>query len=227
MRLLFVEDDLRLAELTAKGLSAGGYRVDHATSIDEAEAAVRAGRFDVGILDLGLPDGDGLDFIRNMRTKNTKFPFLILTARDGIGDRVKGLDAGADDYLLKPFALDELLARLRAILRRPGELLGDRLTAGNIVLDTVYRETLIDGRKITMTRRETSILEMLMRRVAGVVPKDLLEQSLYGFDNTGSLNSVEVAVHRLRRRLGQSGADHHIETVRGVGYVMMALETAK
>jgi len=143
----------------------------------------------------------------------------LLGFRIGLSDRVGGLNAGADDYLLKPFDMEELVARLRALLRRPGSALGSTLTSGNLSMDTVAREAAIGGQAITLSRKELGLLELLMRRAGRVVPKDAIEESLYSFDELASQNSIEVLVHRLRRKLGDAGADRQIHTLRGVGYL--------
>ena len=173
------------------------------------------------VLDLGLPDGDGLDILKRMRARGMAVPVLVLTARDGIDDRVGGLDAGADDYLLKPFALEELLARLRALLRRPGHALGVVLACGDVSLDTATRQVSVAGQPVQISRRETELLEHLLRRAGRVVPKRALEESLYGFDDDVSTNTVEAAVSRLRKRLVQTGATAEIHTLRGIGYMLV------
>ena len=195
-------------------------RSNSVTTCADADAAASALQYDAVVLDLGLPDGDGLDVLRRARGRGQSLPILILTARDGLEDRVQGLNEGADDYVLKPFELPELIARLHALMRRPGGALGAVLTAGNIRLDTLARDTSIDGRVLPLSRRELGVLEHFMRRAGRVVPKNLLEESLYGYDETGSANSVEVAVHRLRKKLTESGASVTIHTLRGIGYLL-------
>jgi len=145
---------------------------------------------------------------------------LIVTARDALADRLTGLNDGADDYLTKPFAMDELVARLRALLRRPGAALGVTLRGGNIVYDTTSRETRIDGQVVLLSRLETAALEHLLRRLGRVMPKDLLEESLYGFQDSVASNTVEVLVHRLRKKLPSARANVQLHTVRGVGHMM-------
>ena len=145
---------------------------------------------------------------------------LILTARDGVEDRVRGLDGGADDYLLKPFAMEELIARIRALLRRPGGALGLTLTAGNVSFDTTAREVLVDDSVISVSRREMGVLEQLMRRNGRVVPKDVLEDKLYGFGEEVTSNSVEVHISRLRKRLLKANANISVHTLRGIGYLL-------
>ncbi len=221
MRILIVEDNERLAAFIAAGLTTGGFGVDVSHSIEETEAALRVLRYDALVLDLGLPDGDGLGFLRALRGTGDATPVLILTARDDLRDRVAGLDTGADDYLVKPFALEELGARLRALLRRPGAILGRALEYGNLVLDTAERTASIGGRPIALSRREFEVLEHLMRRAGNVVSKRLLEDSLYGLGDDSSPNAVEVLVSRLRRRLQTLQSGVAIHTMRGVGYLLM------
>ncbi len=220
MRILFVEDNLRLATLVRKGMEKEGFTVDAFGTIAEAEEAIELTSYDAAILDLGLPDGDGLELLKFMREQKKAYPVLILTARDGIGDRVKGLNAGADDYLLKPFAMEELTARVRALLRRPDGGITVNLVAGNIIFDTASREVSVDSVVIKISPREMSVLEQLMRRAGRVVAKDALESKLYGFGDEVSANSVEANISRLRKRLVQAKASVSIHTLRGVGYLL-------
>ncbi len=220
MRLLLVEDNRRLAETTKEGLEKESFTVDWFDTAGESEAALDTVSYDAIVLDLGLPDGDGLDLLKQLRGNGASTPVLILTARDGVEDRVKGLDGGADDYLLKPFAMEELIARIRALLRRPGGALGLTLTAGNVCFDTAAREVRVDDVAITVSRREMGVLEQLMRRNGRVVPKDVLEDKLYGFGEEVTSNSVEVHISRLRKRLAKANADIAVHTLRGVGYLL-------
>jgi DNA-binding response OmpR family regulator len=220
MRLLVVEDNQELAELLAKGLHTAGFNVDVLASVSEAQAAVASTRYAALILDLGLPDGDGLSVLRELRRAKDPLPVLVLTARDSVHDRVKGLRSGADDYLVKPFAFDELVARLEALLRRPGHLLGSSLRVANIVFDTESRQTFIDDAPHMLSARESAVLELLMRRRGNVVSKKLVEDQIFGFAGEVASNAVEVYVHRLRKQLADRGARVKIHTVRGVGYVM-------
>lgn len=220
MRLLLVEDHDRLAGYIVKGLTAAGFTTDHAETLDDALSALSTTRYDGVALDLGLPDGDGMDIVRNLRERQDSVPILIITAREGLKDRVAGLNAGADDYLLKPFEMEELVARLRALLRRPGQALGSTLSNGNMQLNTVAREATISGAQLALSRKELGLLELLMRRSGRIVPKDAIEESLYSFEEVASRNSIEVLVHRLRRKLIDAGADRAIHTLRGVGYML-------
>ena len=220
MRVLLVEDNARLRKFINKGLSVEGFSVDQFSTVSEAQAALDTIQYNVIVLDLGLPDGDGLMLLRALREKGDNVPVLILTTRDGVDDRVKGLNSGGDDYMLKPFAMEELVARIRALMRRPGGALGVTLMAGNVSFDTTAREVCVRESPITISRREMSVLEQLMRRNGRVVPKDVLEDRIYGFEQQVASNSVEVHISRLRKRLSNAGADVNIHTIRGVGYLL-------
>ncbi len=220
MRLLLVEDEERLADLVNRGLTRAGFTVDATATAEDAEAALATSQYDAIVLDLGLPDGDGMEILIGLRSRRNATPVLILTARDGVEDRVDGLNAGADDYLLKPFAMTELVARVKALLRRPSGALGTQLEFGNIAFDTVHREVAIDGQPVSLSRRELTLLENLMRRAGRVLPKDFLEERIYGFDDEVSSNSLEVMVHRLRKKLADHRSTGSIHTVRGVGYLL-------
>ncbi len=220
MRLLLIEDDAQLAGAIARGLEKAGFATDTVGNAEDGNAAVETTRFDSIILDLGLPDADGLSILKSMRDRGDATPILILTARDGLQDRVTGLNAGADDYLLKPFEMEELIARIKALLRRPGGALGMTLTAGNVSFDTVAREVSIDGDAANFTHRELGVLELLMRRIGHVVPKNVIEEAIYSFDKEVSSNSVEVAIHRVRKKLEKCGGTVAVHTVRGVGYLL-------
>lgn len=226
MRILLVEDNLRLSTYVRRGLEQEDFTVDGVGTLADAEAALETAPYDLLILDLGLPDGDGLDLLKDMRASDNHLPVLVLTARDGVDDRVKGLNAGADDYLLKPFAVEELTARLRALLRRPDGALGLSLKAGNLTFDTTAREVRVGSDLIKISRKEMSVLEQLMRRAGKVVPKDVLESKLYGFDEDVSPNSLEAHISRLRKRLTQVNASVSIHTLRGVGYLLSDGEDA-
>jgi len=226
MRILLVEDNLRLSTFVRRGLENEDFTVDGVGTIADAEAALDTAPYDLMVLDLGLPDGDGLDLLKDLRAANNHLPVLVLTARDGVDDRVKGLNAGADDYLLKPFAVEELTARLRALLRRPDGALGASLKSGNLTFDTSAREVRVLGALIKISRKEMGVLEQLLRRAGKVVPKDVLESKLYGFDEDVSSNSLEANVSRLRKRLTQANATVSIHTLRGVGYLLSDSEDA-
>ena len=172
------------------------------------------------ILDLGLPDGDGLALLRELRHRNNPIPVLVLTARGGLHDRVLGLRSGADDYLVKPFALEELIARLEAQLRRPGHLLGSSLRIANLEFDTINRQASIDDQPQVLSARETAVLELLMRSKGRVVSKKQVEDHIFGHSGEVASNAVEVYVHRLRKQLAERGARVQVHTIRGVGYLI-------
>jgi len=220
MRLLVIEDEARLSEILKVALGNAGFAVDIADSAADAEAALELINYDSAILDLGLPDGDGLTVLSAVRRVGKTLPILVLTARDAVEDRVSGLNAGADDYLTKPFAMTELIARIKALLRRPGGVLGITLDAGNVSLDTVGRELAVAGRPVRVSRRELAILEQMMRRFGRIVPKAVLEEKLYGMDEEPDSNTIPVHVHYLRRQLQIANANLAIHTVRGVGYIL-------
>jgi DNA-binding response OmpR family regulator len=220
MRLLVVEDNEELARLLSERLRAEGYDADLLATAAEAGAATTTTRYAAVVLDLGLPDGDGLAILREIRQRKDPTPVLVLTARGGLNDRVTGLRSGADDYLVKPFAFEELLARLEALLRRPGQLLGRALEVANLVFDTESRQAFIDDRPHILSARETAVLELLMRRKDRVVPKKLVEDHIFGLAGEVGSNAVEVYVHRLRKQLSEGGARVLIHTIRGVGYLI-------
>lgn len=222
MRLLLVEDNARLAALVGEGLEKQGFAVDWYETVDGAEHAQTVAHYDLLLVDLGLPDGDGLDLIRAMRRRRNSTPILVLTARGGLDDRVAGLDAGADDYLVKPFQIPELAARCRALLRRPGNALDAVLTAGDIVLVPAERTIRVSGQAIEATPREVALLEQLLRRSGHVVAKPALENALYSMDAEVTPNALEATVSRLRKRLAAAASDVQIKTVHGVGYALFA-----
>jgi DNA-binding response OmpR family regulator len=220
MRLLVVEDEARIAEIVKRALERAGFVVDAVSLTADAREALSLTAYDAAILDLGLPDGDGLRLLAELRAARNPVPVLVLTARDAVEARVSGLDAGADDYLVKPFAMPELIARTKALLRRPGGALGRTLEAGNVVFDTLGRDVRVGGAAVPMPRRECAILEHLMRRLGRVVPKTVLEEKLYGIDDELESNAIPVHVHHLRRKLVEAGATAEIHTVRGIGYLL-------
>lgn len=220
MRLLIVEDNQQLAELLVKGLRTAGYDTDVITTVAEAHAALLTVSYAGLILDLGLPDGDGLSVLRELRRRKDSLPVLVLTARGGLDDRVTGLRAGADDYLVKPFALEELVARLEAQLRRSGQMLDNMLRVGNLEFDSRNRQAAIDDEPQILSARETAVLELLMRSKGRVVSKKQVEDHIFGLSGEVASNAVEVYVHRLRKQLSDKGAKVQIHTVRGVGYLI-------
>ncbi len=220
MRLLHVEDNARLAQNLAASLRRHDFVVDHVSAGTDAVHAVRCYAYDAVILDLGLPDMDGLDVLRDVKKSSAHLPVIICTARDALEERIRGLDGGADDYLVKPFEAAELIARIRAVLRRPGGALGVKLTAGNIILDSADRSVRIDGETVRLSRRELALLELFLRRRGRVLSKEAIEDALYGFDEMPTANAIEVVVHRLRKKLHSLGASATIHTLRGIGYLM-------
>jgi DNA-binding response OmpR family regulator len=220
MRLLVVEDNEALAELLTKGLNTAGFATDVVTSARDAREGLAMTRYAAIVLDLGLPDEDGLAVLRDLRARQDATPVLVLTARGGVNDRVAGLRGGADDYLVKPFAFEELVARVQALLRRPGELLGRSLRVGNVAFDTEARQVFVDDKPQLFSAREVAVLEILMRRSGRVVPKKLVEDQLFGLSIDVGSNAIEVYVYRLRKQLADSGATVQIHTIRGVGYLI-------
>lgn len=220
MRLLLVEDNPQLAELVHDGLTRQGFAIDRCGSLKEALAARGAASYDLILLDLGLPDGDGMSLVRELRQNNDSTPILILTARGGLNDRLIGLDGGADDYLVKPFEIAELAARCRALLRRPGASLGVVLHLGNVALDTTTRTVTVNEQRIEVPPREVALLEQLLRRAEQVVRRNQLEESLYSFGEEVTPNALESAVSRLRKRLTAADANVVVRTAHGIGYAI-------
>ena len=214
MRLLIVEDDEMLREGLAVGLRLAGFTCDSVATRADADAALETGGFDGMVLDLMLPDGSGLEVLARLRAAGSTLPVLLLTARDRSHDRVTGLDAGADDYLGKPFDLPELAARLRAILRRSEGRAAGHMIWNGLDLDPAAMEGTRDGRNLRFSRREFTILRALMERPGTIIGKSTLEERLYGWQEDVESNTVEVHVHNLRTKLGAG----FIETVRGAGY---------
>ncbi|RJF94553.1 DNA-binding response regulator [Oleomonas cavernae] len=220
MRVLLVEDDSELGPVVADNLRRDGFTVDLAPSLADAVDLARLGRFDIAVLDRRLPDGDGLSLVPVLHRLQPGLPILALTARDASGDRVDGLNAGADDYMGKPFVQAELVARLRALLRRPRDLAATVVSSGNLAFDTTSHELLVDGRPLALSRRELALAELLLRRAGRVVQKANALDALYGLDEAVEPNALEAVVSRLRRRLAEAQATVEITTVRGVGYVL-------
>lgn len=220
MRVLIVEDNVRLAGLMGDGLSRAGIVCDCATSLDDADAALACAQFDALLLDLGLPDGDGRAWLERRRAEGLALPVLVLTARSGLDDRIGGLDAGADDYLVKPAETAEIAARLRALLRRPGPRANPVIEVGPLRFDTASRIASADGQRLDLARREADLLELLMRGAGSVVRRSQIENALYNFDDAVSPNAVDAAASRLRRRLEDKGLGSMLHTIRGLGYLL-------
>jgi DNA-binding response OmpR family regulator len=214
MRVLLIEDDELVAHGILAGLRAHGLTADAVRTAAQAEAALLAMHCDVVILDLGLPDEDGMSLLRRLRASGMVLPVLVLTARDAVQDRIAGLRAGADDYLLKPFDLDELVARLHALLRRAAGRSVDVMEHGPLRLDPASGEVSLHGQPVVLSRRERALLTALMQARGRILSPDQLKDSLYDFNEEIESNALNVHIHHLRRKLG---ADV-IETVRGVGY---------
>jgi DNA-binding response OmpR family regulator len=215
MRILIVEDDELVADALRRGLAAAGFAVDRVASAEQAEAALATGEFDLALVDIGLPKADGLTLVRRLRRSGSDLPVLILTARDGLADRVDALDLGADDYLVKPFELPEVAARCRALIRRTRSATSAELHIGALTLDLKSRTAALNGQPLDVTRREWSILECLGLDAGRVVRKEKLLRAIAGWDEELTPNAVEVYVSRLRAKLGEAAA---IRTVRGLGY---------
>lgn len=218
MRILVIEDDTILGSALQEFLRGQGYAVDWVNNGGQALGAVSAQTYDLLVLDLNLPDISGLDVLRQLRAQGQQAPTLILTARDGVEDRVAGLDAGADDYVTKPFELAELAARVRAFARRQAGQPSPILEVGSLAFDMVGREIRANGERLNLSVRELSVLEMLMVRAGRVVTKRQIVNSLSAWDADFSENAVEVYVYRLRKRLEGQGVS--IQTVRGFGYLL-------
>jgi DNA-binding response OmpR family regulator len=222
VHLLVVEDDARLSRLLKRLLTQDRHVVETALTAEEGlEAATSSLELDAIILDVGLPDKSGFEVARTLRKKGSQVPILMLTARDSVSDRVEGLDAGADDYLVKPFAYEELLARLRALGRRPPTRKSTALKAGPIELDETTRRVTVSGKSVDLSQREFSILECLLRRPGQVLSRDQLLDYAWPYGVALTPNTVEAYIHLLREKLGDDAANH-VETVRGVGYRLRA-----
>jgi two-component system response regulator QseB len=214
MRILIVEDDPVLFDGLSVGLGLAGFTVDAVATCEEAFAALDAQPYDAVVLDLMLPDGSGLDILAFLRRRKDSTPVLLLTARDQVADRIVGLDAGADDYVGKPFDLDELAARVRAAARRGAGRATSMLEWRGVVLDPARQAASLDNKQLALTRREFGVLRVLMERPGSTVSKSTLEEALYGWQEEVESNAVEVHVHHLRSKLGTD----FIRTVRGLGY---------
>jgi two-component system OmpR family response regulator len=214
MRVLLVEDDRMIGAAVQQALSDAAYAVDWTTDGEQALAAALAQAYDVVLLDLGLPLRDGIDVLRQLRARNAHVPILIVTARDDVEDRIAGLDLGADDYVLKPFDVQELLARMRAVVRRQGGSASPLLTNGAITLDPVTREVSFEGHGAALSGREFTLLQALLVRPGAILSRQELEERIYGWNEEIESNTVEVLIHGIRRKLGPTV----IRNVRGVGW---------
>jgi two-component system, OmpR family, response regulator len=224
MRLLVIEDDPVIADGLLRSLRATGHAVDHAVDGTTADEALAQYPYDLVVLDLGLPRLDGMEVLRRLRNRGAHTPVLVLTARDELDDRVAGLDAGADDYLAKPFDLPELEARIRALLRRRDPSRGGRIEIGPLSVDTAGRCAYHGADRIELSAREFGVLETLARHVGRVVSKEQLLESMTGWDEDVGVNAIEVYVHRLRKKLETAGVG--IRTLRGLGYLIEKVRDA-
>ena len=218
MRVLVVEDERRIADFIRKGLSEHGYAVDVAYDGDEALEWPAVADFDVIVLDVMLPVRDGIEVCRLLRQRGVRIPILMLTARDAVEDRVQGLDSGADDYLVKPFAFAELLARLRALTRRERAVLAPALQVGDLVLDTRTRDVSRQGQCIGLTTKEYALLEYLMRHPNQVLTRTMIAESAWNYDFDNASNVIDVHIRNLRRKIDDPFPAKLIQTVRGAGY---------
>lgn len=216
MRLLLVEDDPLLGDGIRAGLGQDDYTVDWFKDGRSAEAALKSEHYDLMVLDLGLPDKSGLEVLKALRIAGSDLPVLILTARDAVSDRVAGLDSGADDYMVKPFDLDELSARLRALQRRHSGRARSEISHGDIILDPAAHSVTLAGKSIDISPREYAVLHMLLENEGKVMSRSRLEDGLYSWDGEVESNAIEVYIHHLRKKLGTS----LIRTIRGVGYII-------
>lgn len=217
MRVLLVEDDAMIGEAIQAALKDASYAVDWIKDGQIAITTITSQHYDIALLDLGLPGKDGLDVLRSIRAKDIPIPLLIITARDGLDDRLQGLDGGADDYVLKPFQMAELLARMRAVLRRKGGIASPLLTNGLLSLDPASKEaSLRDGGSIQLSNREFALLLALLMRPGAILSRSELEDRIYGWNEEVESNAVEYLIHSLRRKLGSD----IIKNVRGVGWMV-------
>lgn len=222
MRILLVEDEIEMAAALRAALGRRGFVVDRVRTLEDAHLALKEPGVRAVLLDRRLPDGDGLSLLPVLRAMADPPPVIVLTALGQTMERVEGLDAGADDYLVKPFELDELLARLRAVARRRAGAAVEPLTLGALSFDTVHREAQVSGNPLQLPRREIALLDVLLRRAGRVVLRETIEAALFGFDDAPASNTLDSHVSRLRRRLSDAGAGVAIHALRGVGYMAKA-----
>ncbi len=220
MRILLLEDDPELASAIQASLGRHGMVVDLVTSMAHAAEALKANVHQILLLDRQLPDGDGANFVRVARSHVPNLPVIMLTARDSVADRVVGLDVGADDYLTKPFAVEELLARIRAISRRPSQIALPTLTLGRLQFDFVAREATVAGTLLALPRRQLLVLEALALRQGRTVAREALQEAVYGFDDAIQSNALDAHVSKLRKALAEADARVEIHVMRGIGYLL-------
>jgi DNA-binding response OmpR family regulator len=220
VRVLLVEDEPEMATALTAALKKYDMVIDHVSSLADAEEAVSINVYGAILLDRQLPDGDGLTLIPKLRARSAGVPVIVLTARGELADRVAGLNIGADDYLGKPFAVEELLARLRAVLRRPADLLSETIRLGRLSFDVGDREACVGGEPLDLPRRELLVLEALLRRMGRTVARSSLEEAVYSIDDEIQSNALDTHISRLRRRLSEARAEIEIHAIRGVGYLL-------
>jgi len=223
MRILLVEDEAELATILRSTLEKQDYVVDHASTLAVAEEAIELIEHDVALLDRQLEDGDGIELIRLIRRKRPNLPVIVISALGKPADRVQGLDLGADDYLAKPFLVEELIARIRAVLRRPASVQNEAISLGNVAFDLTRGAVEVAGAPLELPRREFLALESLMRRAGHTVRRRTLEENVYGVDDEIQSNSLDANISRLRRKLSTAGATVEIHPVRGVGYLLRVI----
>lgn len=222
MKVLLVEDELEFADTLRGALERERFVVDHVDRLATAREIARSSSFELVLLDRTLPDGDGISLIPVLRAANPSIPVIVLSARGEVLDRVVGLDQGADDYLIKPFALEEMFARIRAVKRRPADIGAEEIRIGSLVFDVANDEATVDGVRLELPRRELRVLATLVKRSGRTVLRETLEEAVYGFDDEIQSNTLDSHISRLRRKLTDAGVNIEIHTIRGVGYLLRA-----
>jgi DNA-binding response OmpR family regulator len=220
MRILIVEDDPHMASALKTAFGRHNLVADHVDNSADAILVLKDGVYDAILLDRQLPDGDGLSMIPKLRNSGTLIPIIVLTAKGQVPDRINGLETGADDYVAKPFDFDELLARLRAVMRRPGLVQSQIVSVGRLTFDLEFGDALVAGKRLEMPRRERLVLESLVRRVGRMVPRPAMMEAVFGYDDEIQSNSLDSHISRLRRKLADAQAGTVINVIRGVGYML-------
>lgn len=223
MRILIVEDEAEFANALRVALERERFVVDQADRISMAQEAAMAGSYDLVLLDRTLPDGDGLSLLPVLRETHPGLPVIVLSARGEVTDRIAGLDNGADDYLIKPFDIDEMFARIRAVRRRPADLVSEEIHVGALVFDVTNDEARVSGARLELTRRELRALAALVKRRGRTVVREALEQAVFGFDDEVQSNTLDSHISRLRRKLAEANAAIEIHAIKGVGYLLKDL----
>lgn len=220
MKILLVEDEPEMASVLIEALNNHNFLIDHASTLSEAATAVANFRYDLIILDRQLPGGDGIKLLKRMRASGNSVAVLVLSARGDVVDRITGLEEGADDYLAKPFDFSELLARIRALVRRPSDLRDDKVTVANLEYDHVIHEACVNGRILPLAKKETLLLDALIRRFGRVVPREILMESVFSFNDQVQPNALDLHISRLRHKLNEASSGLKISVIRGVGYFL-------